>query len=157
AKTESNKKALLVEAEDWERQSLAMRRRKLKDENSSEVAASLHNLGLIQRDEDKLAEAETQFRDALRAGRNAFSDNHLNVARFFRSLVDVLVRQKKFAEVEAVSSTLLTPALTNKPQAALLFRTRGVARARATHWTDAAADFTRVIELAPDDPEDYES
>jgi serine/threonine protein kinase/tetratricopeptide (TPR) repeat protein len=148
-----NSQERLKEAEDFERQSLTMRK-KLSRNESYGVGASFYNLGLILRAQNRLIEAESSFRDALRIGRKVNPDDS-SVAAYFRTLLDILVRQHKTNEIESVAADILTPSMEAKAQGVPLLLARADARARSERWSDARSDFLRVMELQPDNYEPY--
>ena len=103
----------------------------------------------------KLAEAETRYREALAMQRKLLGNEHPDVANSRDDLVELLLRERKFDEAEQLFDDLLTPAAERQPKSAGLLSARGNLRARTGHWKEAAADFSRVVEFEPEDPEAY--
>jgi tetratricopeptide (TPR) repeat protein len=151
-----NAQGKLPEAETMEREALAMRRKLLGNEHS-EVAASLNNLATLLGTQGKLSEAETMGREALAIWRKLLGDEHPNVVTCLNNLVDILIKEGKFDEAEKLFNDLLTPTAETLPNSAGLLRARGDWRARTGHWKEAAADFSKAIELDPQNPEAYRS
>jgi len=146
----------LEEAETLEREALAMRRKVLGEGHLS-VAGSLNNLALILRDRGQLADAEASSRDALARARQVLGDDHPSVAVFLGNALDILLAQRKPGEADALADEILTPALARKPEGAALLRSRGNLRARTLRWQDAASDFSRAIDLEPDNRDAYDA
>ena len=143
-----------AEAETLYREALAMQRKLLGSEHR-DVANSLNGLAYVLSSQGKLTEAETLYREALAMQRKLLGIEHPDVAWSLNSLVDVLMRERKFDEAEQLLDDLLTPAAERQPKSAGLLRARGNLRARTGHWKEAAADFSRVVEFEPEDPEAY--
>ena len=95
----------LAEAEDENRQALAIRR-KLLPSNHPDVAASLHNLAGVQFRQDNLAESESSYREALAAWQKLLPNNHPTVALALNNLAQVLAREGKLAQANARRQTL---------------------------------------------------
>jgi tetratricopeptide (TPR) repeat protein/tRNA A-37 threonylcarbamoyl transferase component Bud32 len=150
----ADQKARLNEAKDLEQQALALRR-KLLGAEAPEVAVSYINLGLIQLDENKLAEAEASFHEALEIGRQSGDERRAHAPDAFQYLVEALASEGKFDDVEAVGRDFLTPATESSPDGPSLLGARGAARARAQQWQAARSDFSHALSLEPTNPAPY--
>jgi tetratricopeptide (TPR) repeat protein len=135
-------------AEAMHTQALEMRRKLFGNEHVL-VAASLHNLALVLYYQGRLAEAETMSRQALEIGKKTMSKDP-RLGDLYGALADVLSREHKYDEAEQVFSDL-TPAVGSQPQGAVLLSAHGDFRARTGCWKEAAADFSKVIDLKPED------
>ena len=84
------------------RESLAMRRKVLGNDNPA-VAISVNELGLLRRDQGRLAEAETLQREALALRRKLLRNDDTSLAASAENLAVVLCDQGKFAEAEGLA------------------------------------------------------
>jgi tetratricopeptide (TPR) repeat protein len=96
----------LEEAETLERQALAMRRKLLGGEENLAVAGSFNNLGMILQDREQLAEAESAFRDSLRLESKILGADHPSIGIIRQHLIDVLKREHKVGEADALANEL---------------------------------------------------
>jgi len=103
----------------------------------------------------ELAKAEAKYREALRAGREVWTNQPVKWESCLKGLVDVLLRERRFDDAEGLFREVLTPGFVAQPQAVALLRARGAFLARRGRWKDAAADFSRVIEFDPADHRDH--
>jgi serine/threonine protein kinase/tetratricopeptide (TPR) repeat protein len=87
----------LAEAEELLRKSLAMKR------DPVERAWSLANLGHVLLNQEKPAEAEIAYRDALATATEHLGHQHRGVANMRFMLAGVLMRQDKLAEAETLA------------------------------------------------------
>jgi eukaryotic-like serine/threonine-protein kinase len=76
------------------------------------------------------------------------------MAAYMTNLAQVLARGD-LLEAEQLVSELLTPELESHPQSAGWLRFRGDLWARTGRWKEAAADFSKLIELEPENHENY--
>jgi eukaryotic-like serine/threonine-protein kinase len=76
------------------------------------------------------------------------------MAAYMANLAQVLARGD-LLEAEKLVSELLTPELEGDPQSAGWLRFRGDLWARTGRWKEAAADFSKLIELEPENHENY--
>ena len=76
------------------------------------------------------------------------------MAAYMTNLAQVLARGD-LLEAEQLVSELLTPELESDPQSAGWLRFRGDLWARTGRWKEAAADFSKLIELEPENHENY--
>jgi tetratricopeptide (TPR) repeat protein len=66
-------------------------------------------------------------------------------------LVDMLMRQKKFYEAEALLNEFLSPAVIDQPQSLSPLLVRTEFFARRGRWIEAAADASRAVDSQPDE------
>jgi serine/threonine protein kinase/tetratricopeptide (TPR) repeat protein len=76
------------------------------------------------------------------------------MAAYMTNLAQVLARGD-LLEAEQLVSELLTPELESDPQSAGWLRFRGDLWARTGRWKEAVADFSKLIELEPENHENY--
>jgi tetratricopeptide (TPR) repeat protein len=145
-----------AEAELMFREALAMCRKLLGNEDPY-MAYPLFNLGQLLRGQGRLTEAEAMSREALALNRKFFGNERRAVAGSVWGLAHILCRQKKFDEIEKLFADILPPTVENQPQSVRLLRVRAYFRARRGRFAEAAADFTKAVELDPKDPKDHES
>ena len=88
-------------AEKMYRAALAINR-KLFSPESREVAASLNDLGVALRNEDKLAEAESAHQEALDIRRRLFGSEHADVATSINDLATVFRHEARRPEAEVL-------------------------------------------------------
>ena len=93
------KQRQLAEAEDLEREALAIRR-KLFGNEQLEVAQSLDNLALVFHAQGKNAEAESRLREALAMRQKLLGGENQPVAMSLLNLADALSEEGKYAEAE---------------------------------------------------------
>ncbi|MGA2175719.1 MAG: redoxin family protein [Verrucomicrobiota bacterium] len=115
----------------------------------------LHRQAEAFRNEGKLAEAEAALREELALEQKLWETNSARWAATVQILADVLAGEKKTDDAEKLFGTILTPEVVSQTSSADLLRARGQFLARRGRWKDAAADFSRVIALTPDEHLDY--
>lgn len=93
-------------AEEMHRAALAIRK-KLFGPESSEVSASLNDLGLALMAENKLAEAEQVDGEALAIRRRLFGNNHADTATSLNALSSVYRQEAKLTEAEPMAREAL--------------------------------------------------
>jgi tetratricopeptide (TPR) repeat protein len=104
----------------------------------------------------KLAEAEAASRAELALEQNLWASNSAMWTGTVQTLANLLVNEHKSHDAEKLFAVTLTPAMAGEKENADLLRARGDFFARHGRWQEAAADFSKVIALAPDDHYDYE-
>jgi serine/threonine-protein kinase len=87
------------EAEEMQREALAIRRRLFGDDHAS-VATSLNNLAVLARGGGRLAEAEGLFRECLRIRRRALSPGHPDFGATLLNQTALLRQMGRYAEAE---------------------------------------------------------
>jgi tetratricopeptide (TPR) repeat protein len=105
--------------------------------------------------EGKLAEAEAALRDELALEQKLWETNAARWAGTAQMLANLLVTQQKSDDAEKLFATILTPAVASQKESADLLRARGDFFAKHGRWKEAAADFSKVIALTPDNHYDY--
>jgi tetratricopeptide (TPR) repeat protein len=94
------------QAEKMYRVALAINRRLFNPE-SREVAASLNNLGVALRNEDKMPEAESVHQEALAIRRRLFGNENVDVAASINDLAIVFRHEGRKTEAEALTREAL--------------------------------------------------
>jgi serine/threonine protein kinase/tetratricopeptide (TPR) repeat protein len=145
------KQGKLADAEALTREVVEARRKIPNSETNREFGLLLYDLAGLLRDEGKLTEAETTFREVLGMARKVLGDDNRDVVTVVDALVNVLLLQRKYDEAEKVFDDIMKTPRTDHPDNVGLLRLRGKLRARLMRFADAEVDFTRVIELTPDD------
>src|SRR5258708_11437097 len=100
-------------------------------------------------------EAERLYRQALASRRKLFGDEHVRKDGSLHNLIEVLVLQNKFDEVGAVLGEFITPATINRPESYDLLSLYTELLARHGLWEEAAAGASRVLELRPENAQQY--
>ncbi len=99
----------------------------------------------------KLNEAESLYRQALALNRNLWANEPTKWESNLSHLMDVLRQQGKLDDAERVLNDILTPSFVAQPQSAGVLRVRGDFLARRGRWDDAIVDFSRLIQIDPND------
>jgi serine/threonine protein kinase len=99
-------KAEFVKADPLLRQSLAIRRLKLRPD-APEIADSLENLGWMLQDQGKTAEALKLFEEALAVRRPRFGDHHPLVARVMFHMAWLFAEDGRIFEAEPIFRKVL--------------------------------------------------
>jgi tetratricopeptide (TPR) repeat protein len=105
--------------------------------------------------EGKLADAEAALREELALEQNLWDDNSARWEDTVRNLADVLVDEHKSDEAGKLFAAILTPAFAGQKESAGLLRAGGDFFARHGRWNEAAADFSRLVELEPTNHDAY--
>jgi eukaryotic-like serine/threonine-protein kinase len=98
---------------------------------------------------NQLAEAEGKYRQLLALNRKEFATDPRKWRSSVEGLADVLVREQKSAALQQLFDDVQAPDAGSRPEPAILIYIRGCFRARTGQWREAAADFSRLIELEP--------
>jgi tetratricopeptide (TPR) repeat protein len=104
----------------------------------------------------KLAEAEAACRAELALEQNLWDTNSAMWTGTVQMLANLLVSEHKSDDAEKLFAVILTPDMVGEKESADLLRARGDFFAKHGRWQEAAADYSKVIALAPDDHYDYE-
>ena len=135
-------------------EALAIRRHRLGNDHPL-VAQSLGTLGAVLSGKGDVAGAEASLREALAIWRRRSDTDHAGLATGVNGLMDALLSAGKQAAAEQLLEEVMPKDVATQPQFAPLLRVRAELRARTGHWRQAAADFSKLIELAPDNHENY--
>jgi serine/threonine protein kinase/tetratricopeptide (TPR) repeat protein len=138
-----------AEADLLYQEALTLRRKLLGNEHPA-VAHALDNWAISRHYQGNFAEAESMYRQVLAMRTKLMGNEHPLVASTRNNLITVLERQGKVAEAEELIDGLLKQTSDNKSEKAKLLALRGGRRASSGRWTEAAADFSKAAELAPD-------
>jgi tetratricopeptide (TPR) repeat protein len=144
----------IVEAEARAREALAIREKVFSSDHPA-IAESLTTLGDVLSSQDKFAEAETPLREALAIRQRRFGNNDPALAVTLDALVNNLLSENKDAEAEKLLNDTLAAAGSTQLDSPRLLRARGSFLARVGRWRDAEADFSRAIDLEPNNHETY--
>jgi eukaryotic-like serine/threonine-protein kinase len=145
----------LTEAETIFRQAMDIERKQPVDENPGLRQWSLEALGNVLNQQGKLSEAGTSYREELEITRNMWPNNPDKWEGPANALAGVLTRQGEYHDAEQVFSDLLTSTIESQTNGAGLLRARGDLRARNGRWQEAAADFSKLVQLVPADEGAY--
>lgn len=144
----------LTEAEAIAREALAVQKDVLGLEHPL-VAGSLTRLARVLQKTGAVAEAKANLEGALTIWSRRFSNQSPGVGETLSALFDILLSEGNQAEAERIIGQVLTPqALGKRPNSSLL-RARGMYLARTTQWKQAAADFSRIVDMEPANHEAY--
>jgi len=146
-----------AEAEDTAREALAMRKKLLGDRHP-DTAFSLFYLSETLLHRGKLAEAEAAAHESDTMFVKLMGNDHLFVPYWFlKGTPDVLRAEGKLVEATALvheriakQEQALSERLANQPERPDFLSDRGFLRGRTGRWREAAADFSKVVELRPD-------
>jgi serine/threonine protein kinase/tetratricopeptide (TPR) repeat protein len=151
-----SKQGKAEEAEASLREALALGR-KSSDSQSGPgdggLPRVLHHLAEVLRQQKRFTEARALATEAvdLYGRRPDWPDNERQHAHQVLAAVLTDLGESGAAEVQ------LTAGVERQPEDAEVIRRRGLLRARRGKWEEAAADFTRVIDLDPRNHMDYHS
>jgi tetratricopeptide (TPR) repeat protein/thiol-disulfide isomerase/thioredoxin len=106
-------------------------------------------------EDGKPAEAEAVLREELALEQKLWETNLARWAGTVQTLAGLLLREHKSDDAEKLFAATLTPAIASQKESAALLRDRGNMLAARGRWKEAAADFTKVIALTPDNHFDY--
>jgi len=140
----------LAEAELAARESLAIWKQTFGNEHLR-VASALISLADVLNDESKLPEAEAMARQALEIQKKRSGKIRPGEAEASDLLIEILIAERKFTEAETLQEA------PGQPPDVRVLRARGNFRARLGRWTDAVADYSKVIQLEPSNHQDYHS
>ena len=138
-------------AEKLHRQALVMRRSIHGTDEHKDIGQSHHNLALVYRQMDRLQEAETHEREALRIYRATLSDDSLTVALSSRTLASVLGQLGQYPEANELSSRAvevyrrLQP---GGPELAKALTTQAQLYVKQSRYSDAGACYRECLEIA---------
>jgi TPR repeat protein/serine/threonine protein kinase len=137
-------------AEACLREALAMRR-KLFGTAHVDVANTVHNLADLLHDQGSNGALEMLFREeltnAIQRSPNKVKPEEDPVAH----ILSALMSRKDLPAVDTLISQLLTPTIQSAPHNLGLLACRAGILARRGRFQEAAADFTRAVELDPDE------
>ncbi len=102
-----------------------------------------------------LSGAENQYREALALTRQLWAEDSQKWPPIADRLAAVLILEGKVDGGEQLFKYLSTDSFENGNQGLGLLRSRARFRARAGQWNEAAADFSKVIQLNPADHVDF--
>ncbi|PWU08164.1 MAG: hypothetical protein C5B50_30165 [Verrucomicrobia bacterium] len=152
-------KGEMAEAELTQREALATYR-KVLGERHPDTLNSFYNLAGILLRRGKLAEAEAVAREAL-AGFETVVGKSFSL-QMLDGLTAILRAEGKLAEAAAMTQkrmakieAALDEGLASQPGRFDLLYERAYFRGRMGRWREAAADFSRIIELRPNDNRPY--
>src|SRR6266571_883953 len=138
------------QAEEMQRAALAIRRKRFGSE-SSEVAASLNELGLTLLANGKLSEAERVSREALDIRRRRFGNENADVATSQNNLAHVCTQMGRLTEGEALAREALATRqrLFGNPsvEVADSLRNLAVILGDKREWAEAEAMAREVLEM----------
>jgi len=143
-----------LEAEGTAREAMRIRIKVLGEAHPL-VAEARTTLARALESEEKFAEAESHARQALAVQKTWLASEHPGVADTLGLLVEILLPQHREAELEQIFNDLPTRPDATGRQTAEVIATRGNFFAGIGRWQEAAADFTKLIEFHPNDPENY--
>jgi tetratricopeptide (TPR) repeat protein len=155
----------LAEAEAAQRELLAIRKRLLGEEHR-DVVTPPGDLARGFREQGKIVEAdslqreslatrdEVSRRDSLANARKTWPDDPEKWVISLNKQVDVLLRERKYPEAEQLFKEL-TAAIESRPGSVGLLRSRATFRARSGRWQEAAADFSRLVVVQPENHDGY--
>jgi tetratricopeptide (TPR) repeat protein len=90
---------LYEQTEPWDKQRLAVTRRRL-GEAHSDIAGSLNNLAALYKSQGRYAEAEHLYLQALELWKRLLGENHPNVAISLNNLASLYLSQGRYKEAE---------------------------------------------------------
>jgi tetratricopeptide (TPR) repeat protein len=144
----------LAEAEADAREALGIQKEVLGPEHPL-VAESLTRLARVLRQAGNLPEAKAKLQEALAIWSKRFSNQNPGIGETLSALVDILLFEGNHAELEQLFRQISKPEiLGDRPNTGLL-RACGAYHGRTGQWTEAAADFSKQIELEPANHEAY--
>jgi len=144
-----NRQGKHAEAEATWREALMMGEKFVGEEHFF-TSMTRGNLMDLLRNQGRLTELERLLQDELLRAVKLYGNTE-KLANPCDRLGDFLLSQHKFNEAQELLDTILTPAIMNQPRSARLLQARGNMLARTCRWKEAGADFSRMIELEPED------
>lgn len=114
------------------------------------VAETLQNLGNVLRDKGDLEEAEQALTESIELGRKLYADNLGKLGTPMDNLVDILLREAKYTQAEALLDSWITPKVLADPNSSGLIRVRAEFYARRGRWKEAIADTRLILTNRPD-------
>jgi serine/threonine protein kinase len=131
---------------------LLLRERKARQEAD---LSRLETMGRAFREQGKLEDAEGMYRQAVAIRRNLVESEPRPMTESLSYLIDMLMRQKKFREAEALLNAMLPPFVPVRPQNLSAHIVRTEFLARTGHWDDAVPDIRHVVALIPEEHSSY--
>jgi len=135
------------EAEPLLRQALDLHRR-LRGDDDPSVEGDLYALAQCFKNRNKSEDAKAAATEAVELGRKVFRKDHRSLSLAVELLTDILITRGEWSEAEAV----LRRAVTESPKNVVFWLDLGRFEARRQHWAAAVDDFSRALELDPNDP-----
>jgi tetratricopeptide (TPR) repeat protein len=132
----------------WQVQPDLLNRPELQQNLLSTMALLYHDFGEDQK-------AEELARQALELLRKLVNKEKAASAEALRVLREILLSEHKYKEIEELFEGSLPTEIGLPSQSVELLHIRGDFRARVGHWQEAEADFSKLIELEPDNHEYY--
>jgi eukaryotic-like serine/threonine-protein kinase len=137
-------------AVEMHREALRLRRASFGETNEF-VAASLHDLAFVLREQMRFDEAESAFREALTIRKSLFGDKHPDVALSLGYLASTLELQGKRDEAEAMfrdTLSTLRPCVGNEhPHVALCLNSLGRLLAESGKFAEAETNLREALAL----------
>ena len=144
------------EAEKDAREGLAIQTKVLGPDHPL-VAASLTRLARVLQRAQKLPEAKQRLEQALAIWSKRFSYQDPQIGETLTALFDILLSEGARPEADRLFQQVLTPqALGERPNMSLLFAC-GNYHARTGQWTNAAAEFLKMVELDQENHQAYQA
>jgi tetratricopeptide (TPR) repeat protein len=136
------------EAEATCRQALTLARKVLGQEHR-EVAVMLNFLGVVLINAGRSPEAEDPLWESHMMVRKLLGIRHPDVVGSSDALVDVLMAEHKYSEIEKLFTEIMPPVGEAPPVRRGLLRMRARFFARLGRWTEALADASEFVQLPP--------
>jgi WD40 repeat protein len=146
-----------AQAEPLYREGLALCR-KVSPENCEQRQWLASVLALTLRNEGKMAEVEALYLEAITNSAKLWPQNFPRWEWQYNGLMDVLQHEGKTNEVERLgqefsayaNAGLLPPPIFKTGEEGLLYSS-GMLHARAGQWTNAVAEFSKLVEMDPNE------
>jgi tetratricopeptide (TPR) repeat protein len=146
-----------AQAEPLYREGLALCR-KVSPENCEQRQWLASVLALTLRNEGKMAEVEALYLEAITNSAKLWPQNFPRWEWQYNGLMDVLQHEGKTNEVERLgqefsayaNAGLLPPPIFKTGEEGLLYSS-GMLHARAGQWTNAVAEFSKLVEMVPNE------
>jgi serine/threonine protein kinase/tetratricopeptide (TPR) repeat protein len=140
----------LAEAEARYREALEMNW-KLHPDGDPHTTVSLDGLAAILRRQGKLADIESLYREAIAKLENRWTNQPAVYLGWVQRVADSLLQQEKLDSVDDLFSGLPEQLRANPS----LCYSRGLLRARTGRWSEAAAEFARLVAVQPSNHLNY--
>ena len=116
---------------------------------------TMNTLALAYKAAGQLSNALPLFEETFNIRMTKLGTGNQDTLRTLHDLAVTYQDAGRSADADRVFSNVLTPAFMSQSNSSIVLRTRGNFHARYGRWEEAAADFTRIIELKSDNTLDW--
>ena len=144
----------LSEALQLADETLKLRKAKLGPEHP-DTLGSMNNLANAYRRVGRLTEAVRLYEETLKLANARLGPDHPHTGWYVYNLIEAYRATGDLKEAERFFNETLTLTFASQPQSLGILRGRANFFASIGRWKEATVDFARIIDLNPDDHEDW--